>query len=147
MIRRTGLAPWEFKFPFPGSLTCTVPRRRMHDDVDILTREGPDAFPRTTLQRAFRNISKQRTSFPKSYTLCLTLNAKTEMSIKNWGAGCTTTSTSCSGKALTLSRSGTYRGTSLIRNSAPPGPYSGNMSRALWWSWGGGRFLMSEVPL
>ena len=21
MIRRTGLAPWEFEFPFPGSLT------------------------------------------------------------------------------------------------------------------------------
>ena len=23
MIRRTGLAPWEFEFPFPGSLTST----------------------------------------------------------------------------------------------------------------------------
>ena len=23
MIRWTGLAPWEFEFPFPGSLTCT----------------------------------------------------------------------------------------------------------------------------
>ena len=23
MIRWTGLAPWEFKFPFPGSLTST----------------------------------------------------------------------------------------------------------------------------
>ena len=40
-----------------------------------------------------------------------------------------------------------YRGTSLIRNSAPPGPYSMNMSRALWWSYGEGLFLMSEVPL
>jgi len=27
-----------------------------------------------------------------------------------------------------------YRGTSLIRNSAPLGPYSRNMPRALWWS-------------
>ena len=36
-----------------------------------------------------------------------------------------------------------YKGTSLIRNSAPLGPYS----RALWWSQGGGLFLMSEVPL
>ena len=26
-----------------------------------------------------------------------------------------------------------YRGTSLIRNSAPLGPYSRTMSRALWW--------------
>ena len=26
----------------------------------------------------------------------------------------------------------TYRGTSLIRNSAPPGPYSGTLHRALW---------------
>ena len=23
MIRRTGLAPWEFEFPFPGHLTST----------------------------------------------------------------------------------------------------------------------------
>jgi len=29
---------------------------------------------------------------------------------------------------------GVYRGTSLIRNSAPLGPYSRNMPRALWWS-------------
>ena len=27
-----------------------------------------------------------------------------------------------------------YRGTSFIRNSAPPGPCSRNMPRALWWS-------------
>ena len=27
-----------------------------------------------------------------------------------------------------------YRGTSLIRNSAPLGPYSRSMPRALWWS-------------
>jgi hypothetical protein len=32
----------------------------------------------------------------------------------------------------------TYRGTSLIRNSAPLGPYSRTMPRALWWSYGGG---------
>jgi len=40
-----------------------------------------------------------------------------------------------------------YRGTSLTRNSAPLGPYSRTMPRALWWSEGGGLFLMSEVPL
>ena len=28
MIRRTGLAPWEFEFPFPGSLTSTFRRCR-----------------------------------------------------------------------------------------------------------------------
>jgi len=27
MIRWTGLAPWEFGFPFPGSLTSTFPNR------------------------------------------------------------------------------------------------------------------------
>jgi hypothetical protein len=43
--------------------------------------------------------------------------------------------------------SSTYRGTSLIRNSADLGPYSRVMPRALWWSQGGGLFLMSEVPL
>ena len=35
----------------------------------------------------------------------------------------------------------------LIRNSAPLGPYSRTMPRALWSPWGGGLFLMSEVPL
>ena len=39
-----------------------------------------------------------------------------------------------------------YRGTSLKRSSAPLGPYSRNMPRALWWSQRG-LFLMSEVPL
>ena len=39
------------------------------------------------------------------------------------------------------------RGTLLIRNRLPLGPYSGNMPRPLWWSWGGGQFLMSVVPL
>ena len=49
-------------------------------------------------------------------------------------------------KSITL-KARPYRGTSLIRNSAPLGPYSRNMPRALWWSYGGGLFLMSEVPL
>jgi len=40
-----------------------------------------------------------------------------------------------------------YRGTSLIRNNAPSEPNSRAMPRASWSSQGGGRFLMSEVPL
>jgi hypothetical protein len=40
-----------------------------------------------------------------------------------------------------------YSVTSLMRKRLPPGPYSRHMPRALWWSQGGGRFLMSEVPL
>jgi hypothetical protein len=40
-----------------------------------------------------------------------------------------------------------YRGTSLIKNSAPVGPHSRTMPRALWRSYGGGLFLMSEVTL
>ena len=40
-----------------------------------------------------------------------------------------------------------YRGTSLIKNSVPPGPYSRNMPRALWRSYEGGLILMSEVTL
>jgi len=40
-----------------------------------------------------------------------------------------------------------YRGTSLIRNAPPIGPYSMPMPRALWWFWGGVLFLMSVVPL
>jgi len=40
-----------------------------------------------------------------------------------------------------------YRGTSLIRNRHTLGTYSRPMPRALWWSQGGWRFLMNEVPL
>jgi hypothetical protein len=40
-----------------------------------------------------------------------------------------------------------YRGTSLKRNSAPIGPYSRTMLRALWWSYGGGGcFLSAKYP-
>ena len=40
-----------------------------------------------------------------------------------------------------------YRGTSLIRPPPPAGPCRSPMIRVLWWSWGGWRFLMSNVPL
>ena len=40
-----------------------------------------------------------------------------------------------------------YRGTSLMKNMPFLGPYSKTLSRVLWWSQGGGLFLMSEVPL
>ena len=40
-----------------------------------------------------------------------------------------------------------YRGTSLIRKRSHPGPYRRPMPRVLGGSWGGGRFLMGEVPL
>ena len=39
------------------------------------------------------------------------------------------------------------RGTSLIRNFLLLGPYSRPLPGALRWSYGGGQFLMSEVPL
>ena len=45
------------------------------------------------------------------------------------------------------SRPGLYRGTSLTRKRTPLGPYSRPMPRVLGGSWGGGRFLMGEVPL
>ena len=41
----------------------------------------------------------------------------------------------------------TYRDTSLIRNRALVGPYSRIVPRTLWSPYGGGLFLMSEVPL
>ena len=40
-----------------------------------------------------------------------------------------------------------YRSTSLLRNCPTLGTYSRLAPRALWWSWGGGCLLMSEVPL
>ena len=39
------------------------------------------------------------------------------------------------------------RGTSLIRNNPLLTPYSRTLPRAIWWPWGGGVFLMGEVPL
>ena len=42
---------------------------------------------------------------------------------------------------------GAYRGTLVIRNNPPVGPYSRIMLRALRWSYGGGHFLMSEAFL
>ena len=38
-------------------------------------------------------------------------------------------------------------GTSLIRNTPLLGTFSRTAPRVLWWSYEGGRFLMSEVPL
>ena len=64
MIRWTGLAPWEFEFPFPGSLTSTF--------------------------------------------LAWGKNMAVYRALPMW-----------------------YRGTSLIRNQPPLGPYSRTMSRAL----------------
>ena len=40
-----------------------------------------------------------------------------------------------------------YRGTSLIRNSVPLGPYSRKLPRAFWRPSGGELFLLSEVHL
>ena len=83
-IRWTGLVPWEFESPFPGSLTSTF----------LVRLWSPMLTPEGTCR-----------SYPD------------------------------------------YRGTSPIRNSAPLSPYSRTMPRALRWSGGGGRVLMSEVPL
>ena len=40
-----------------------------------------------------------------------------------------------------------YRGASLIRNTPLLGPHSRTIPRVVRWSYGGGLFLMSEVPL
>ena len=39
-----------------------------------------------------------------------------------------------------------FWGTSSVRNHLPVGTYSRAMPRALWWSYGEGRFLMGEIP-
>jgi len=39
MIKWTGLAPWEFEFPFPGSLTSTF-LRVPEVDGGVLTKRG-----------------------------------------------------------------------------------------------------------
>jgi len=35
MIRWSGLAPWEFEFPFPGSLTSNFLQVRRMDNYDV----------------------------------------------------------------------------------------------------------------
>ena len=40
-----------------------------------------------------------------------------------------------------------YRRASLVTNRAPLESYSRAMARALWWSYGGEHFLMSEILL
>ena len=50
-------------------------------------------------------------------------------------------------QAHTLNVSPDYRGTSLIRNTPLPGPYSRTIPRVQLVVLEGGRFLMSEVPL
>ena len=51
------------------------------------------------------------------------------------------------GKVQRVKRDGRYRGTSIIREIAPLGPYTRTMPRVPWWPQGRGLFLMSEVPL
>ena len=51
------------------------------------------------------------------------------------------------GLGLGVYGSGDDTGTSLIRNAPLLGPCSRTIHMVLWWSWGGGLFLMSEVPL
>jgi hypothetical protein len=41
---------------------------------------------------------------------------------------------------------GHYRGTSLIRNGAPIGPYRRTEHRTLWWPKWGWQFLMARYP-
>ena len=50
-------------------------------------------------------------------------------------------------RCLRAPRAVCYRGTSLIGNNPPGVPYSRDIPRPLWYSQGGGRFLMSESPL
>ena len=48
--------------------------------------------------------------------------------------------------SLTTRRS-PYKGTSLIRNTLLLGPYRKTLPGVIWWSYRGGQFLMSEVPM
>ena len=52
-----------------------------------------------------------------------------------------------SGPVFQIAPQRLVQGTSLIRNNAPLGPYTRTMPMTLWWSWGRGLILISEVPL
>ena len=47
MIRWTGLAPWDFKFPFPGSLTSTF---IMYREMVTLPQSSGAVYPHITSQ-------------------------------------------------------------------------------------------------
>ena len=84
-VRWTGLAPWEFELPFPGSLTSTFLVRRQNGQGG----EGSEEL--------------RRERFPPDI----------------WG------------NLGELNTGRCYRGTSLIRDSAPLGPYSRTLA-ATW---------------
>ena len=62
MIRWTGLAPWEFEFPFPGSLTSTFLPRKQASSVT------PTAFM-TNDEEMMREASEGTGSNPSSSLL------------------------------------------------------------------------------
>ena len=57
MLWWTGLAPWEFEFPFPGSLIYT-----------FLTRDPKPQTPNSTLGAGFQGLSK-KDMYNQPYTL------------------------------------------------------------------------------
>jgi len=54
MIRWTGLAPWEFEIPFPGSLTSTfLLTPEIGDDTFLTNSDGLGAIPRACEDNCF----------------------------------------------------------------------------------------------
>ena len=62
MIRWTGLAPWEFEFPFPGSLTSTILMTRMSSSG-----RRPGSNPGKCMYSSF--IICQRKSLQKRFSM------------------------------------------------------------------------------
>jgi len=65
MIGWTGLAPWEFEFPFPGSLTSTFLRRhkRAHGGRDIphgLRPRGNAGMSREVMSPVFSRVPRSQ---------------------------------------------------------------------------------------
>ena len=58
MIRWTGLAPWEFVFPFPGSLTSTF--LGMHLTPDRYTLKQMASKERSDAQKVVQDTLKPR---------------------------------------------------------------------------------------
>ena len=77
----------------------------------------------------------------KAHRLCVSLNSRRKSNKEEEEEDADET------PPASLAYAGCYRGTSLIRNTPLLRPCRRTMPRAVWWSGGGGLFLMSEVPL
>ena len=112
----TGLAPWECKFPFPGSLMWLHSTPQVAHIQRVAFPKNPCFFRRTGHLRLER---------------CHICGPCKNNETMSWGDGLVPV---VDVRCRCVFSGGHYRDTSSIRNRLPVGPYSRAVPRALWWS-------------